>query len=353
MILSRTPFRVSFFGGGTDYPHWYRQHGGAVVGSTINKYCHISCRYLPPFFDHRIRVVYSKIENCQTLDEIQHPAVRECLRYLRISKGVEIHHDGDLPARGGIGSSSAFTVGLLNALHALKGHIINKRDLASEGIYIEQDRLRETVGSQDQVLTCYGGINHVVFQPNGEIDVRPVTLNREAVRELNRHFLLFFTGVQRTASDIAASYVGDLSSKKESQMRSISGMVESCLDILKRGNYYQFGKLLHESWLLKQSLGEQISNSRVAELYTAALSAGALGGKLIGAGGGGYLLVFAHPGEHPKILRQLSQCVHVPFRFEFSGSQIVFYDPEEEYVEQEAATDPEDLMVSAISEKSS
>lgn len=332
MILSRTPFRISFFGGGTDYPSWYTKHGGAVIGSTINKYCHISCRYLPPFFEHRIRVVYSNIENCQTVDEIQHPAVRECLRHLNISQGVEIHHDGDLPARGGIGSSSAFTVGLLHALYALQGKIISKPRLAREGIHIEQDRLQETVGSQDQVLTCYGGINHVVFQANGEIEVRPVSLQREAVRELNRHFLLFFTGVQRTASDIASSYVSGLNDKAM-EMRAIGDMVNECLDILNRGDFHRFGKLLHESWLLKQSLGSKISNERVAELYLAAISAGALGGKLIGAGGGGYLLVFAHPKDHPGILDRLKDLVHVPFRFEFSGSQIIFYDPEEEHEE--------------------
>src|SRR5947209_20333563 len=169
MIISRTPFRISFFGGGTDYPAWYRTHGGAVLGTTINKYCYLTCRYLPPFFEHRIRVVYSKIEMCETIDQISHPAVAEVLRYLGWNRGLEIHHDGDLPARSGIGSSSAFTVGLLHAIHALQGTMPSKHQLATEGIHLEQEVLREAVGSQDQVCAAYGGFNHIVFQPKGEI----------------------------------------------------------------------------------------------------------------------------------------------------------------------------------------
>ncbi|HEY3354780.1 MAG TPA: kinase, partial [Polyangia bacterium] len=194
MIISRTPFRISFFGGGSDYPAWYRDHGGAVLATAIDKYCYLTCRYLPPFFEHRLRVVYSKIENCQTVDEITHPAVREILRYLKIERGVEIHHDGDLPARSGMGSSSAFTVGLLHALYALRGEMPDRHRLAMESIHLEQAVLKETVGSQDQVLAAYGGFNHVIFDPSGEITVRPMTLPRERVRELNAHLMLFFTG---------------------------------------------------------------------------------------------------------------------------------------------------------------
>lgn len=332
MIVSRTPFRISFFGGGTDYPAWYRQHGGAVVGGTINKYCYLTCRYLPPFFEHRLRVVYSKIENVLTADELQHPAVRECLRYLNITKGVEIHHDGDLPARGGIGSSSAFTVGLLNALYALKGRMVSKQTLAREAIHVEQERLQETVGSQDQVLTAYGGLNHVVFHPNGEFEVQPLCLSRAAVQDFNEHFMLYFTRVHRTASDVAATYVPSLTQQEE-RMRSIAAMVTESLDILNRGDWTQFGRLLHEYWLLKQGLGEAVSNPSIEEIYQAARSAGALGGKLVGAGGGGYMLLFASPQHHAKIRQNLRGLVHVPFRFEFSGSNIVVFDPGEEYGE--------------------
>ena len=176
MIISRTPFRISFFGGGTDYPAWYRQHGGVVIATSIDKYCYLTCRYLPPFFAHRFRIVYIKNENCQTIDEISHPAVREILKFLAVDRGVEIHHDGDLPARSGMGSSSAFTVGLLHALHALYGRIVNKHQLAMEAIHLEEDSLKETVGSQDQVLAAYGGFNHVVFLPSGEVVVRPIIM---------------------------------------------------------------------------------------------------------------------------------------------------------------------------------
>lgn len=207
MVISRTPFRLSFFGGGTDYPAWYTQHGGEVLATTINKYCYLNCRYLPPFFEHRFRIVYSKIESCQTLDEIKHPSVREILRYLEIQRGVEIHHDGDLPARSGMGSSSAFTVGLLHALYALKGYIPSKPHLAKESIYLEQTVLQENVGSQDQVLAAYGGLNHVTFLPNNEIVVAPVTLSQSRIHELNAHLMLFYTGIRRTASDVAHSYI--------------------------------------------------------------------------------------------------------------------------------------------------
>ena len=199
MIISRTPFRVSFFGGGTDYPAWYRTYGGAVLATTIDKYCYLSCRYLPPFFEHKFRVVYSKIENCHSVEEIAHPAVREILRYCKIDRGVEIHHDGDLPARSGMGTSSSFTVGLLHALYALKGQMPAKVQLAGESIVIEQEILKETVGSQDQVLAAHGGFNHIIFHTSGEITVKPVTATAARLNELNRHLMLFYTGIRRTA----------------------------------------------------------------------------------------------------------------------------------------------------------
>lgn len=334
MIISRTPYRISFFGGGTDYPAWYRQHGGAVVGATINKYCYISCRYLPPFFDHRFRVVYSKIENSQTVEEISHPAVREILRYLNIEQGVEIHHDGDLPARSGLGSSSSFSVGMLNALYALKGILTSKEQLAHEAIYIEQERLRETVGSQDQVMAAYGGVNHIEFLPNDEIKVKPLTLHPERLRELNAHLMLFFTGIRRTASSIAQSYVQNVESR-EAQLRQLNGMVAEAISILNDGQEIaRFGKLLHESWRAKRSLSDKVSNSYVEEVYEQAMAAGALGGKLIGAGGGGFMLLFAHISDQPKVKERLNKLIHVPFKFEFSGSRIIFFDPEEDYSAQ-------------------
>jgi D-glycero-alpha-D-manno-heptose-7-phosphate kinase len=254
MIISRTPFRISFFGGGTDYPAWYRDHGGTVLGATIDKYCYLTCRYLPPFFKHRIRVVYSQIENCQVVDEIAHPAVREVLRYLKIDRGVEIHHDGDLPARSGMGSSSAFTVGLLHALYALKGQMPTKRQLAAESIQIEQEMIKETVGSQDQVLAAFGGFNHVVFSQDGEITVKPITLSGDRLRELRSHLMLFYTGIERTASDVAGSYVADVDGKR-SQLRIMKGLVEESLAVLNNGrDITAFGTLLDEGWQAKRSL---------------------------------------------------------------------------------------------------
>ncbi len=339
MVISRTPFRVSFFGGGTDYPTWYRKHGGAVLAATINKYCYITCRYLPPFFKHRIRVVYSKIEHCHNHDEISHPAVRAALRFFNIDRGVEIHHDGDLPARSGLGSSSAFTVGLIHALHALKGQMPNKQQLAKESIYIEQECLKETVGSQDQVLAAHGGFNHIVFHTDGEISVRPMTLTQERIRELNSHLMLFFTGISRTASNIAESYVNEVEAK-EKELRAISDMVNEGISILSGGpDISHFGRLLHEGWEVKRSLSPKVSNSRIEEIYNQAISAGAVGGKLIGAGGGGFMLLFVHPKDQSKVRERLNKQICVPFQFEFSGSQVIFFDPEEDYSTQEIERD--------------
>ena len=342
MIISRTPFRISFFGGGTDYPAWYRQHGGAVLATTIDKYCYITCRYLPPFFEHKYCIVYSKIENCNTIDEIVHPAVREVLRFVREERGIEIHHDGDLPARSGMGSSSAFTVGLLHALHALQGRMAHKKQLATESIHLEQEILKETVGSQDQVLAAYGGLNHVVFQPGGDIAVRPVTVSPERIRELNAHLMLFYTGIKRTASNVAESYVNGIDERKR-QLRIMRDLVEEGLSILNGGQDLRlFGELLNEAWQAKRSLSAKVSNADVDDLYGQARAAGALGGKLTGAGGGGFLLLFVEPAQQEEVRERLNRLIHVPFKFEFSGSQIIFCDREEDYlaVEQLRATQP-------------
>ena len=337
MIISRTPFRISFFGGGTDYPAWYRLHGGAVLGTTIDKYCYLTCRYLPPFFEHRIRVVYSKIETCQTVDEITHSAAREVLRYLNIERGVEIHHDGDLPARSGMGSSSAFTLGLLHALYALKGHMPSKHQLAVESIHIEQERLKETVGSQDQILAAYGGFNHITFLPNGDFSIRPMTLTADRIWELSSHLMLFYTGIKRTASDIADSYVNDIQSRTR-QFSIMKDLVEEAISILNSGqDVTGFGELLHEAWQAKRSLSSQVSNPHVDDIYEQAISAGAVGGKLTGAGGGGFLLLFVPPDRQAGVKEKLNRLLHVPFEFEFSGSQIIFFDPEEDYTVQEKA----------------
>ncbi|MCX8052307.1 MAG: kinase [Armatimonadetes bacterium] len=333
MVISRTPLRLSFFGGGTDYPSWFRRHGGEVLATTIDKYCYLTCRYLPPFFEHKIRIIYSKIENCQTIDEIAHPAAREVLRYLDIRRGVEIHHDADLPARSGMGTSSAFTVGLLNAIHALKGEIRTKRDLAMEAIDIEQNILKEAVGSQDQVLAAYGGFNHIQFLPNDTFVVNPVTLLPKRIAEFNSYLMLFYTGIRRTASDIASTFVDNLESRRR-QLRTMTHLVNEAKSILVSGGPIEgIGELLHEAWEAKRSLSSSVSNTEIDSMYEAARAAGAIGGKLAGAGGGGFMLLFVPPAKQPQVREALSRLTYVPFKFEFSGSQIIFYDLEEEYEE--------------------
>jgi len=306
MIISRTPYRISFLGGGTDYPSWYLKHDGSVLAATINKYCYLTCRYLPPFFEHRIRIVYSRIENCHTVDEIAHPAVQAVLRYLGMDRGVEIHHDGDLLARSGMGSSSSFTVGLLHALHALKGQMPSKHQLAMESIHIEQEILKETVGSQDQVCAAYGGLNHILFFGNGEISVRPVTILPERMKELNSHLMLFYTGIKRTASTVAQSYVHGMEDRKR-QLRILKNLVEEGLAILNsRQDITDFGRLLHEAWQAKRSLSSKVSNPQVDTLYEKALSGGAIGGKLTGAGGGGSCCFSPRPGRTTLSRRSLA-----------------------------------------------
>lgn len=336
MIISRTPFRISFFGGGTDYPSWFNKHGGAVLATTIDKYCYLTCRYLPPFFEHRIRLIYSKIENCQTIDEIVHPSAREVLRYLSVDRGVEIHHDADLPARSGMGSSSAFTVGLLNALCALKGEMRTKYALASEAINIEQNIIKETVGSQDQVSAAYGGFNHIQFLPNGSFAVNPVTLLPARMTEFNSHLMLFYTGIKRTAAEVASTFVDDMESRKR-QLRTMTHLVNEAIGVLTSGdNIVGIGELLHEAWEAKRSLSSSVSNPEVDAVYEAARSAGALGGKLTGAGGGGFLLLFVPPEKQSAVRAALDGLICVPFKFEFSGSQIIFYDLEQEYYDVDA-----------------
>ncbi|MDR4498225.1 MAG: hypothetical protein MRK02_09945 [Candidatus Scalindua sp.] len=328
MIISKTPFRISFFGGGTDYPVWYRENGGDVLATTIDKYCYISCRYLPPFFEHKHRIVYSKIDNVKNISEIKHPAVRAILEYMKIDKGMEIHHDGDLPARTGIGSSSSFTVGMLHALYALKGTMPNKTQLANEAIHIERNVLEEHVGSQDQVLAANGGFKRIRFNHEDSFDIIPITIGKIKMQSLHDHLMLYFTGISRFASEIAKTQIENIPKKKQ-ELSTMQQMVNEAISILN-GNesLAEFGKLLHESWKLKMSLSDKISNSHIEEIYNVAREAGAIGGKLLGAGGGGFLLLFARPEDQPSIKKQLGKLIRVPFNFENQGSQIVVYEPD-------------------------
>jgi D-glycero-alpha-D-manno-heptose-7-phosphate kinase len=331
MIISRTPFRISFFGGGTDYPAWFRENSGSVLSTTINKYCHISCRYLPPFFTNKHRIVWSQIENVSSVEEIKHPSVRECMRFLNVSEGLEVHHDGDLPARAGLGSSSSFTVGMLHVLHGLQGRMPDKQQLARDAIHVEQNLIRENVGCQDQVAVAFGGFNRIDFDPAGTFSVFKVILSLERLEALQDHLLLMFTGVSRTASDIAGDKIKAMNDKK-SELAVMQQMVAEAAGILNgRGSLDDFGRLLHESWRLKRSLTQKISTSHIDDIYERALKAGAIGGKLLGAGGGGFMLFFASPEKHAHIKDALAEFLHVPFRFETSGTHVIFYEKSQTY----------------------
>lgn len=331
MIICRTPYRISFFGGGTDFPAWYLRHGGSVLATTIDKYCQLTCRYLPPFFDHRIRLVWSKIENCSSIEEVSHPAVRAIVNDLNINRCLEIHHIGDLPARSGMGSSSSFTVGLLHALTALKGRMISKHELATRAIHLEQNVLHENVGSQDQVSAAYGGLNRIDFMTNGEISVSPITLSRHRVEELNSHLMLFYTGIRRTSSEVAGHFINEIESKRR-QLRIMKDIVDESIAILNGTcNITEFGELMREAWESKRSFSKLVTNPEVDEMITAAQDAGAIGAKITGAGGGGFLLLFVPPASQRRVKRALERLLYVPFRFEFSGSQILFAANEVDY----------------------
>jgi D-glycero-alpha-D-manno-heptose-7-phosphate kinase len=264
MIITRTPFRISFFGGGTDYPAWFREHGGAVLSTAIDKYCYISCRFLPPFFDHRHRIVYSKIENVREIREIEHPAVKAVLTWLGWQRGLEVHHDGDLPARSGLGSSSSFTVGLLQALAALQGRYLSKDELAKQAIHVEQEVIGENVGSQDQISAAFGGFNRLEFRPDGSFEVAPLVLPRERRQELHRHLMLCFTGFSRLASEVAKSTIDNMALRK-AELRRMAAMVDEAIRILResRTPIAEFGRLLHESWQHKRTLSDRVSTPEI------------------------------------------------------------------------------------------
>ncbi len=330
MVITRTPYRISFFGGGTDYPDWYREHGGMVLSSTINKYCHITCRYLPPYFPYKFLLRYYLREETNTIDEIKHPSIRECFKFLKIDRGVEVVHAGDIPAQSGMGSSSAFTVGLLTALHGLLGHIATKRQIAREALHVEQEMIRENVGSQDQVASAFGGLNKIEFGQERDFYVSPLPLNAERLKLFHSHLMLVFTGFARNASDIAAEQIKKIGDKK-SELNLLKEMVCEAVSILQGAsfNMNEFGKMLHESWKIKRSITNLISTDNIDSIYRAARDAGALGGKLLGAGGGGFLLLFVPPEHQLRVKEQLNGFLNVPFHFENLGSQIVFYATQE------------------------
>ena len=327
MVITRTPFRVSFFGGGTDRYEWFSENGGGVISTTIDKYCYLTLRKLPPFFDHKHRIVYSKVENVSNIDDIQHPVVREVFRLFDIKEGKELHHDGDLPARSGLGSSSSFTVGLLMAVQALSGNFSSKSWLADMAIRVEREILKETVGYQDQIAAAYGGFNHIDFKQNGDYIVNPILINEKAKIDLQSHLMLFFTGLGRFSSDVSKAQVKSMSDKKD-DYSNLTQLLNEAKKLFGRHefNVSEFGSLLHEGWLIKRSLSEGITSSAIDVMYEKAIKAGAYGGKIIGAGGGGFLLICAPPEKHSHIQDALSPNIYVPIQFENAGASVIHYD---------------------------
>ena len=328
MIISKSPHRISFFGGGTDYPSYYLEHGGRVLGVTIDKFSYLNVRRLPPYFDHKHRIVYSKMENINLIEEINHPSVRETLRFMNIEYGVSIHHDGDIPAKSGMGSSSTFTVGLLNSLHALKGQVVSKQSLMKMAIHIEQNLIKENVGSQDQAFASFGGLNTIDFLQNGEIIVNPIIMNPERLKKFQNSFVLIFTGLSRIASEIAGDQIKN-TINNISKLNQMKSLVNDSLEILtnNNSNLDDFGDLLSQTWNLKRELSDKVSNSLIDLIYEKAIKSGAIGGKLLGAGGGGFILFYVRPEKRNNVISALHEYLHVPFEFEFQGSNIVFYNP--------------------------
>ncbi|HEY1735072.1 MAG TPA: GHMP kinase [Methylovirgula sp.] len=328
MIISRTPFRVSLFGGGTDYPSWYQENGGAVLGFAINRYCYITLRNLPPFFNYKHRIVYSRVETVSEVSEIEHPSVRAVLSEMDFHhQGLEIHHDGDLPARSGLGSSSAFTVGLLNALSALRGQMMSKQGLACEAIRIEQNVIKENVGSQDQIWAAYGGLNRIDFNQHG-FRVAPVIVPEQRSRELLDHLVLYFTGFQRLANEVAKKKLESFAAKR-AHLERMRATVDDAATILSNRNrpITEIGELLHEAWLLKRDLSSVVSNNAIDEIYNVGRSAGAIGGKLLGAGSGGFFLFFIAPERRAALRAALHNLVEVEIDVDRDGSSIVLFEP--------------------------
>jgi len=327
LILSRTPHRISFFGGGTDYPEYYMEYGGKTLGVAIDKYSYLNVRKLPPFFDYKHRIVYSNQENVTNLDDIVHPSVRETLKYMNVDDGISIHHDGDIPARSGMGSSSAFTVGLINSINALNGKTTSKDELMNESIHIEQNLIKENVGSQDQVFAAYGGLNIINFLQNGKISVNPIIMKQERMVTFQDNIMLFFSGISRTASDVVAEQI-EKTSINIPNLNRMKDLVDEAYNILvSNRNLSEFGELLNSTWELKKSLSSKVTNPQIDAMYSKAMKAGAIGGKLLGAGGGGFMSFYVEKENQEAVKVALKDYLYIPFNFDFDGSKIVVYEP--------------------------
>ena len=330
MIITRTPYRISFFGGGTDYPVWWKENGGAVLATTINRYCYITCTPRLPFYDFKYLVSWSENETVNKIDEIIHPSVRECLRFLKIDHGIDIRTAGELPARAGLGASSAFTVGLLHALYRLRGTTPSPVQLAMESTHVEQDLIGENVGCQDQAMAAIGGLNKIRFNRDGMLGVDPIYLGKERSDQFQSNLMLVFTGIMRSASEVAGTQIDETGKGNLSdQLSKMREMVDEGTKILSTSSDLDdFGRLLHEGWQLKRSLTTAISNGEIDNLYEGVRECGAIGGKITGAGGGGFMLLYASPEAQARIHSRYSNLISVDVSFESNGSQVVFEDLE-------------------------
>lgn len=329
MIVTKTPFRLSFFGGGTDYRPWFEKKGGLIIAAAMARYCYLSVRKLPPFFDHKSRVVYSKIESVSDHSEIVHPSVRHCLEFLNFNQGVEIHHDGDLPARSGIGSSSSFTVGLLNALCSLKYEMKSADQLAADAIHVEQNLIKEDVGIQDQIMAAHGGLKIIKMGPGNDYTVTPLILPPDYLKALEDHILLGFSGISRFSMKFAKAQIDNINNgSSEQRLIEIQSLAEEALELFKKqANLENIGTLLDKSWKMKRQLTQGMSNDTIDDIYEIAKNKGAFGGKLMGAGGGGFFALLAPPYRHEAIKSALKDVkVWVPFKIDKSGAQIVFHN---------------------------
>ncbi|MBO7441124.1 MAG: kinase [Bacteroidales bacterium] len=328
MIITRTPFRMSFFGGGTDMPDFFNEHGGAVISTTFDKYCYVNVRHMPPFHPYISELVHNRFERVNNVRDIEHPLIRECMRLHDIHE-IRLTYEGDLPARTGLGTSSTFAVGMLNAFCALKGKMMSHRQLAQEAILVERDILKENGGWQDQVAAAYGGLNRIDFK-SGDFAVHPIVISPERKRELDENLLLFYTGVQRFSSEIQADTFAKNTDKTQ-QLKEMLALVDEAERVLcdKKTSLDEFGKLLDITWRLKRGTGAKVSNGSIDELYDIALKNGALGGKLLGAGGGGFLLFYCNKDRQEALKQALSKLMIVPFNFESEGAQVLYYNPVE------------------------
>lgn len=326
MIITRTPFRMSFFGGGTDFPDFYKEHGGAVISTTFDKYCYVNVRHLPRFFDYSTELSYAKTERVNSVDEIQHPAIREAMKYLDMHE-IRLTYEADLPARSGLGTSSSFAVGMLNAFYALKGKYADKRKLADDAIYLERELCREAGGVQDQIAASFGGFNRITFNADGYM-VNPIIISPARKELLNRNLMLFFTGFSRFSSDIQETTQKSLVDKKTQLLEMLQLVDEAEKVLTSKVDLIEFGRMLDHTWKLKRGIADKISTDSIDGLYQRAIKAGATGGKLLGAGGGGFLLFYVEEDKQESVKKALENLLYVPFEFENAGTQVIHYTPE-------------------------